>query len=100
MSNQKDIIKKAVGKVTLKDVGKNSGGLDSVKASYPENKKYYPSIYLSSDEAPFLEDCEVGDEETLVITIKIKSASERLSDDGSVKCDYTLDILKMGLPDK
>jgi len=99
-NNKKDIIKVAVGKVALKDIGKGSYGMDTPKTLSTEDKKYYPSIYLSSDEAPFLADCEVGDEETLVIKVRIKSSSERLSDNGDVKCDYTLDILKMGLPDK
>lgn len=97
MSSKKEIIKAAVAKVPMKDVGKDYSIMpETVKSS---GGKHYPNIYISSDEAPFLEGVKVGDEETLVIKVKVMSSSERIHGK-EVKCDYTLDIVKMGKPGK
>ena len=97
MSSKKEIIKAAVAKVPMKDVGKEYGIMPETAKS--SDGKHYPNIYISSDEAPFLEGCKVGDEETLVIKAKIVSTSERVHGKDT-KCDYTLDIIKMGKPGK
>ena len=82
----------------MKNLGKKPGCCEPIKAP-SKDEKYYPGIYLSSTEAPFLKDCKVGDEETLVIKVKIKSVSERLSGNDK-KSDYSLDIVEMGKPEK
>jgi hypothetical protein len=95
-SKKKIIIKTAISKIPLKDVGKSP---DIMMEKPMADKVHYPSIYVSSDEAPFLEGCKVGDEEVLIVKVKITSTHER-EYNGEVKCDYCLDIIKMGKPIK
>lgn len=94
--DKKKVIKDALSKIKMKDVGTKIGGEMPVKSvSEDSSKKYYPCVYLSSDLVPSLDGCKVGDEETMVIKVRIKSISERESGSEKKK-DYSLDILEMG----
>jgi len=92
---EKEIVKLAIQKVKMDDMGKTDECCRPLCCSESGSRKYYPSLYLSSNATDVLESVNVGDEQLLIIKVKITSISERKAGDDTTK-DYSLDILEMG----
>lgn len=98
-SKKKETLKIALEKVSLTDAGvKDKYGFSEITSSSKDekNKIYYPTIYLSAKEAPDLKGCEIGEEKTLVVKVRVKSHSLSENEKNSNE-DFTLEILKMGV---
>lgn len=100
MADKKEILKNTLDKVKMVDAGvKNKYGSLSTKPSSIEeqkDKKYYPSLYLNSKEAPILKGCETGCEVTILVEAKIRSHSVNEDEDNKNE-SFTLEIHKMGV---
>ena len=98
---KKETLKASLEKVALTDAGiknKYGYGLDSPIKSIKEekNKICYPTMYLNSKEAPDFKGCEIGEEKTVVMKVRVKSHSLSEGENHSRE-DFTLEILKIGL---
>lgn len=99
--NKKGILKSELNKVKLVDAGvKNKYNTLSdcaVPCKTSEDKIYYPSMYLSSKEAPMLIGTDVGSEITMLVKAKVTSHSlrERANEE---KCeDFNLEVHQIGV---
>ena len=98
-NSKKDIVKSALDKVKLVDAGvKNKYGCcELVKSSSsPEDRVYYPNLYLDSKEAPMMTDSEVGDEVTLLIKTRVVSHSVNENSDKKNE-NFSLEIRQIGV---
>ena len=98
--SKKEIMKGALGKVKLVDAGvKNKYGYGPSPVSISEDMKdkvYYPSINLSTKEAPMLTGTKVGTEVTMLVKGCITHHS--LSEHKDKKCeDFCLEIKEIGI---
>lgn len=94
--NKKGILKAALKAVKLKDVGHQYDKEVTSLKPLKDDSKLYPSIYLSGKDVPFLDDCEVGDKETLVVeaVIRSKNTSQHVNERDT--SEYSLEIRKIG----
>lgn len=99
-TNKKEILKSALDKVKLVDAGvKNKNTLSdcAVPCKTSEDKVYYPSLYLSSKEAPMLIGMDVGAEITMLIKAKVTSHSLNERNNEEKREDFNLEINKIGI---
>ena len=82
--------KKAVGY----DVGKKHDTMEAVPTKLEKKKICYPTVYLTDEELPYLEQVEVGDKVSFLCLFEVVSKTEREDKDGE-KCDYTLELQKV-----
>lgn len=99
MTNKKEILKSAIEKVKLVDAGVKQSNTDMPCAvsNAPKDRVYYPSIYLSSKEAPMLIGTDVGSEVTMLIKGKVTSHSLRERDGQDKHEDFNLEIREIGV---
>lgn len=97
--DQKSVLKQLISKVRLVDAGvKNKYNADcAVPSKSSEDRVYYPSLYLSTKEAPILSGSEVGDEVCLLIKAKVTSHSLNERTDSEKNENFNLDIHKIGV---
>ena len=99
-ANKKEILKSALDKVKLVDAGvKNKNTLNdcAVPRKDSEDKTYYPTMYLSSKEAPMLIGMDVGAEVTMLIKAKVTSHSLNERNNEEKREDFNLEINKIGV---
>ena len=100
-TNKKEILKSAIDKVKLVDVGvKNKHNTLShcdVPCKDTEDKINYPTMYLSSKEAPMLIGMDVGAEVTMLIKAKVTSHSLNERNNEEKREDFNLEINKIGV---
>ena len=99
-TNKKEILKSALDKVKLVDAGvKNKYNTDCAVPinSSSSDKVYYPSLYLSSKEAPMLIGTDVGSEVMMLVKGKIISHSLRERNGEDKNEDFSLEIQKIGV---
>ena len=94
-STKYNSLRDAIKGVAMVDAGKKINNTLSNKPYVPKDK-YYPSISLSAEQAPFLTTHKVGDECVFVIKAKIVSHNKSDSHEGGSHDDYRLEIEKIG----
>ena len=99
--NKKGILKSELNKVKLVDAGvKNKYNTLSdcaVPSKTSEDKIYYPSMHLSSKEAPMLIGPDVGSEITMLVKAKVINHSLRESTNSDKSEDFSLEIHQIGV---
>ena len=98
---KKEVLSMAINKVQLTDAGvkHNFPSLMEKSSESEKDRIFYPSLYLSTKEAPDLKGAEAGDEVTLVVKAYISSHSlnDRV-DDKEGKCEnFSIDIKQIGV---
>ena len=96
-TNKKDILKNIISKVSLMDTGVKNNHDVCAPMKSSEEKVYYPSIYLSSKEAPMLIGTEAGSEVTMLIKAKVTSHSIQENSKEDKKENFNLEIHKIGV---
>lgn len=95
--SKRNILKMAVGEVILKDAGhKMEKGIDCGPVPMKKDKKWYPCLYLSTEDVPALEGRDAGTEVTIVARAFIKGHS--LNDNGDKKREnFDLELRSIGI---
>ena len=95
---KKEVLKLSLEKVVLQSAGVKDkyGPCEPISSKKAKDKVFYPSLYLSSKEAPELSGSEAGQEKTVVLKAIIKShdLSER---EGKKDENFSLEIRKIGV---
>lgn len=94
--NKKEVLKKAVASAKMYDVGHKMSDMPLMKPM-KKNEKCYPYMNLSAKEAPFLENCTVGEDEKFVIEATLTSKDVWQDNKGMDRANYTFEIKKVGL---
>lgn len=102
-SKKKEVLQMAINKVQMTDAWiKNKYWVlsECVKSSESEKDRvYYPSLYLSTKEAPDLKWLEAWDEITLVIKacVTTHSINDSVHSKDGKKEDFSIDIKQIGV---
>lgn len=97
-NDKKDFLKKSLASVAMKSTGrKMSYGLEvATSAKKKKNEMYYPTLYIDTDQAPSLDDCELGEKETFVVEGVIRSKTSSETSDGRDHYSYSIEVHKIG----
>lgn len=93
--DKKGTLKMTVGKVALKDAGHSVGDMvEKVSDSIDRNKdkKFYPTLHLSTKDVPALKGYQFDDCCTLVVHARVKSHSQSQENES-----FSLDLEKIGV---
>lgn len=98
--DKKSILKKSIASVSMQDTGhkvKDYGCCEPIASKKSKKEKViYPCLYLDGAEAPYLDDCEVGEKYSFLVEGVIRSKSSSEGIDRKEISNYTLEIRKIG----
>jgi len=100
MTNEikKSVLKKIISNIKMNDMGhKIEDCCAPMSAKDNKNRKYYPSVYLSSQEAGFLKDQDVGEKKRFIIDGIIKSKTLNSRSNGKDSASFDIEIRSMGV---
>ena len=94
-TKKREIIADVLEKVKVFNVGEKNNYDSPCCVEKSESTVYYPSLYLSSEQAPFLTNYEVGDEILLVVKAELTSHSLDENKDKS-KESFVIKVKEIG----
>lgn len=77
----------------LHDLGSEGMAVEAMPAPPTEKSKYYPTLYLDTEQLPGLDDYDVGDDVMLVLHARVKRKNESDGPEGK-RCSVDLELRK------